>query len=149
MGIGAKRNQATSTTLRKHHRIPPGCNQASYSAGQCTYSDTWSQNQVPTENYNLMGDTRSDWASDWQVSGPGKFLRSKAQQSLDQETPSAAATRESLPVLVSRRRLPVRRSTTIPSTTSFPAEPEQRRESAVYLPRCGSALHEYGFGGTD
>ena len=58
----------------------PGCDAARLAAGQCTYSDTWSQIQPATENTNLVGRYTQKLGADWQMSLQGSYFQSKAQQ---------------------------------------------------------------------
>jgi len=58
----------------------PGCNQADYDAGKCTYSDTWSQIQPKTQNFNVVSRYTMNLSSDWQGSLEATFFQSKAQQ---------------------------------------------------------------------
>lgn len=58
----------------------PGCDATRLAAGQCTYHDTWSQIQPPTENYNFVSRFTQNLNKDWQLSVQGSYFQSKAQQ---------------------------------------------------------------------
>lgn len=58
----------------------PGCNAASYAAGQCTYKDNWDQIEPPTENYNLVTHYAQSLTSNWQLSLGGTYFESKSEQ---------------------------------------------------------------------
>ena len=58
----------------------PGCNAADFAAGKCTYTNTWSQIQPATQNFNIVSRYTLNLGSAWQGSVEGTFFRSKAQQ---------------------------------------------------------------------
>ena len=58
----------------------PGCSASSYTAGQCTYADTWDQIQPPTSNYNFVTRYTQSLTRDWQLSLGGTFFDSKSEQ---------------------------------------------------------------------
>jgi len=94
-GLARSGTSYVTDTSEKHHRIPPGLQSGFLFRCKCTYSDTWSQIQVPTENYNLLGRYTQRLASDWQSRSREVSSIARPSSRLDQETPSAAATRES------------------------------------------------------
>ncbi len=57
-----------------------GCDAARFSAGQCTYSNSWSQIQPRTENDNLLARFTQRLGADWQLSATGAYFVSKSQQ---------------------------------------------------------------------
>jgi len=57
-----------------------GCNAAAFAANQCTYKDSWSQIQPPTENTNLTARFTHKFASSWSFDAQGGFFESKSQQ---------------------------------------------------------------------
>jgi iron complex outermembrane receptor protein len=75
-GTGYVVDPATSTIAG----FMPGCNATSYSAGKCTYNDTWNQIQPETENYNFVGKFTQLITTDWQVSVQGTYFESKSAQ---------------------------------------------------------------------
>jgi outer membrane receptor protein involved in Fe transport len=101
----------------------PGCDPVKFAAGQCTFSDTWSQVQVPTENLNLITRYTRALSENWELSLQGSYFRGKAEQTAG---PGSARTNgfqgiTSGPGVVPQL-LPVVPRTTIPSTNpSFPA----------------------------
>lgn len=58
----------------------PGCDATKFAAGQCGYSNSWSQVQPRTENYNLLARYTQQLNADWQVSVQGGYFLSKSQQ---------------------------------------------------------------------
>jgi len=101
----------------------PGCDAAAFSAGQCTFTDTWSQVQVPTENLNLVTRYTQNFADSWQLSLQGSLFRGKAETNappgVSRSTGFQGIT--SGPGVVPQLR-PVVPRTTLPSTNpSFPA----------------------------
>ena len=58
----------------------PGCDATKLAAGQCTYTDTWSQIQPATENYNLVTRYTMKLPADWQLSVQGTYFQSRSQQ---------------------------------------------------------------------
>lgn len=58
----------------------PGCDQAAYDAGQCTYKNTWSQIQPRTQNANFMARYSMKDSSNWQANLDASYFVSKAQQ---------------------------------------------------------------------
>jgi iron complex outermembrane recepter protein len=55
----------------------PGCDQTALEAKKCTFQDTWSYIQAPTENYNLIARYTQNLGSDWQASITGSFFERK------------------------------------------------------------------------
>lgn len=101
----------------------PGCDATRLAAGECFFTDTWSQVQVPTENLNLVTRYTQNLGEDWQLSLQGTLFRGKAQT---QASPGVSRSTgfqgiTSGPGVVPRL-LPVVPRTTIPGTNpSFPA----------------------------
>jgi iron complex outermembrane receptor protein len=60
----------------------PGCDATKFAAGQCTYSNNWSQIQPKTDNINLLARYTQNLTADWQLSLQGSYLESKSQQIL-------------------------------------------------------------------
>lgn len=58
----------------------PGCDSAKLAAGKCAYSNSWSQIQPRTENYNLLARYTQRLGSDWEMSVQGSYFVSKSQQ---------------------------------------------------------------------
>lgn len=58
----------------------PGCDSAKLAAGKCAYSNSWSQIQPRTENYNLLSRYTQRLGSDWEMSVQGSYFVSKSQQ---------------------------------------------------------------------
>lgn len=58
----------------------PGCNATKFASGKCTYANSWSQVQPPTENYNLLARFTQQFGADWQMSLHGSYAHGKSQQ---------------------------------------------------------------------
>ncbi len=58
----------------------PGCNATQFAANQCTYHNTWSQIQPPTENINVVGRYTQKFAENWQGSFQVSYFEGKSQQ---------------------------------------------------------------------
>ena len=57
-----------------------GCDSAKFASGKCSYSNSWSQIQPRTENYNLLAHYTRQMGSDWTLSLQGSYFVSKSQQ---------------------------------------------------------------------
>jgi iron complex outermembrane recepter protein len=55
-----------------------GCNASAFAANQCTYKDTWSQIQPPTENINLTARFTQRLNTSWTWHAEGGFFESKS-----------------------------------------------------------------------
>lgn len=58
----------------------PGCDANKYSAGQCTYTDTWDQIQPGTKNYNIVAKFTQAFADNWKLSLQGTYFQSQSAQ---------------------------------------------------------------------
>ena len=58
----------------------PGCDRTSYDAGQCTYTNTWSQIQPNTSNANFITRFTLRDAANWQANLDASYFVSKSQQ---------------------------------------------------------------------
>jgi iron complex outermembrane recepter protein len=57
----------------------PGCDATTFAAGKCTYKNTWSQIQPPTESYNLLARFTQQLDAGWQTSLQGSYARQQLQ----------------------------------------------------------------------
>jgi len=101
----------------------PGCDPTKFAAGSCTFSDTWSQVQVPTENLNLVTRHTRALGENWELSLQGSYFRGKAEQTAP---PGASRTSgfqgiTSGPGVVPQLMPVVPRTTISSSNPSFPA----------------------------
>jgi iron complex outermembrane recepter protein len=55
----------------------PGCDQTALDAKKCTWEDSWSYIQAPTENYNIVGRYTQNLGGDWQASLSGSYFQRK------------------------------------------------------------------------
>jgi iron complex outermembrane receptor protein len=101
----------------------PGCDATKLAAGQCTYHDTWSQIQPPTENLNFVGKFTQNLTDGWQASFQASYFEGKSEQVNGPNRAFAGgyagtAVGPGIPPTL----VPVVPVTTIPSTNpSFPA----------------------------
>ena len=108
----------------------PGCNQADLAAKKCTFLDTWSYLQPPTENYNLVSRYTQSLGSDWQLVLSGSFFERKLKsygapvRTLTGGFQGITSGPGVVPAL-----LPVVPRTTIPSTN--PAFPQSAKDAGI------------------
>jgi iron complex outermembrane receptor protein len=58
----------------------PGCDATKYTAGQCTYADTWDQIQPQTKNYNVVAKFTQMFADNWKLALQGTYFQSQSAQ---------------------------------------------------------------------
>jgi len=70
----------SSTANAANFAFYTGCTYVQMRASQCTYQDTWSSLQPPSQNINLLGSVTSQLNGGWELNVKASFFDSKSQQ---------------------------------------------------------------------